>query len=107
MHNSHGDGMKLKVIINTFKRPAQALAVIQCLRAMSSGKHEVKYVVAYDKEDWMTGQFFPPASREDNPPSQLLGVLCKRLHKRRGWPMHSRPWTFRNNLLASSRSSWR
>jgi hypothetical protein len=73
---------RLHKLINTFKRPAQALAVIECLRATSSGKHEVKYVVAYDKEDWMTDQFFPPASREHNPPAAQQRPAPRRAARR-------------------------
>lgn len=41
----------LRVIVNTHRRPAQALAVVECLRALSSGKHRVSYVLAFDQDD--------------------------------------------------------
>jgi hypothetical protein len=50
--------MKFKVIINTFKRPLRAIAVAETLRAMKSGKHDVRFTIAYDQEDLNTGLFF-------------------------------------------------
>jgi hypothetical protein len=48
----------LRVIVNTHKRPAQALAVIECLRALASGEHRVSYVLAYDEEDRRSDLYF-------------------------------------------------
>lgn len=49
--------MRLRVVLNTYGRPAQALAVMEGLRALASGLHEVSYVLAFDAEDAETHLF--------------------------------------------------
>src|SRR5262245_32285934 len=51
------------VIVNTARRPAQALAVIETLRALASGKHRIDYILGCDAEDPGTRRFFATTRR--------------------------------------------
>jgi len=50
--------VKIRVIVNTYRKPRQALAVIEVARNMASGNHEIEYILAYDNEDMESVEFF-------------------------------------------------
>lgn len=60
--------MRFRVVLNTHKRPASAISVLNLLRTMASGNHEIFYTMAYDKEDRVTG-------RETDRGSILYGLV--------------------------------
>lgn len=56
--DTEGEGVNICVIIGTRGRPRQCGAVIELLRAMASGLHQIQYVVSCDGDDSRTLDFF-------------------------------------------------
>lgn len=50
--------MKIAFAIATRGNPKRAAAVIECARSLSSGKHNIEYIVGYDADDEQTGEWF-------------------------------------------------
>lgn len=50
--------MKIAAVMATRGNPQRAAAVIECAKALSSGKHEIEWIVGYDFEDAHTWKYF-------------------------------------------------
>ena len=50
--------MKIAAVMATRGNPRRAAAVIECANALSSGKHEIEWILCFDKDDTETGKLF-------------------------------------------------
>lgn len=102
--------MKLRVVINTHGRPAQALAVIECLRTLESGRHEVSYVLACDNEDVATSVLL--VSRGMCPPYVELDMRPRPASVQDCWnrnlvnPKHADVWFVMPDDLFCGAPNW-